>query len=196
MDKSEVIRAVNQRAELVLTPILQEFGIKSFVFIADPSDDIIRFLNTKDRYKELYFLARDYIDNVITKNSFSIRDKKLAVERILRMHGEVAPWKRHSGVLKNRFKILERDGFKCVYCGRSPSDGATLQIDHIHPKSRGGSDDHDNLVSACYECNIGKNDILLEKREEFKALLLKTRGNQCHLKRASQETLAEEKKVQ
>lgn len=68
------------------------------------------------------------------------------------------------GVLTRRFLILERDNFTCRYCGRSVSQGVVLHVDHVQPKSQGGSDSADNLVTACYECNEGKNDILLKRR--------------------------------
>jgi len=64
--------------------------------------------------------------------------------------------------LKLRFEILERDGFRCQYCGRTPGQGATLQIDHISPKSKGGQDTIQNLITSCAECNLGKRDVLLE----------------------------------
>ena len=56
-----------------------------------------------------------------------------------------------------RFGILERDDFTCVYCGAVGSE-SELQVDHIHPKSKGGADEDDNLVASCFECNIGKSN--------------------------------------
>ena len=53
-------------------------------------------------------------------------------------------------------EIFQRDGFRCVYCGY---DGSTfkkwafLQIDHFRPKCLGGSDEPENLVTACIICN-------------------------------------------
>lgn len=58
--------------------------------------------------------------------------------------------------LRVRFNILRRDGFRCRYCGRSAKDGVVLQVDHVKAMSRGGSDMPDNLVTACWPCNIGK----------------------------------------
>jgi len=56
-----------------------------------------------------------------------------------------------------RYAILERDKFRCVYCGRSPKEhGIVLQIDHIIPRSLGGATTFKNLVSCCVECNQGK----------------------------------------
>jgi len=56
-----------------------------------------------------------------------------------------------------RFKVLKRDNFTCQYCGRSSPD-VELHIDHKIPVSMGGSDDIENLITACAECNIGKSD--------------------------------------
>jgi hypothetical protein len=57
---------------------------------------------------------------------------------------------------KLRFDILERDKYTCQACGATPHDGATLEIDHIQPFSKGGTDDLDNLQVLCRECNSGK----------------------------------------
>lgn len=55
----------------------------------------------------------------------------------------------------NRFKILRRDGFRCRYCGATP-DVSELHVDHVQPRSRGGTDDPLNLVTACSACNLSK----------------------------------------
>lgn len=56
-----------------------------------------------------------------------------------------------------RFDILARDNFTCRYCGRSAPDVA-LNVDHVFPVAKGGTNDPDNLVTACFECNNGKAD--------------------------------------
>jgi len=57
-----------------------------------------------------------------------------------------------------RFEIFRRDHFTCFYCGRrSPS--VILEVDHRIPRCAGGSDDPDNLVTACWDCNRGKGPI-------------------------------------
>lgn len=58
---------------------------------------------------------------------------------------------------KTRFEVLKRDKFTCQYCGCSAPD-VTLHIDHIEPKSKGGSDDVTNLITSCADCNMGKSD--------------------------------------
>lgn len=62
--------------------------------------------------------------------------------------------------MRTRFYLLKKFRFTCFYCGRK-SPEAELQIDHIIPRARGGTDAEENLVVACRECNIGKSDILL-----------------------------------
>lgn len=56
---------------------------------------------------------------------------------------------------RERFEVLRRDGFACVYCGAT-SDQAQLVIDHIEPVSRGGACNTGNYATACQPCNAGK----------------------------------------
>lgn len=62
-----------------------------------------------------------------------------------------------------RFRVLERDSFTCRYCGAS-GDGVILHVDHVHPKSRGGANEIDNLVTSCFDCNMGKRDRVMDER--------------------------------
>lgn len=59
-----------------------------------------------------------------------------------------------------RFRIFQRDSFTCQYCGRKAPD-VDLEVDHIHPRSKGGPDDPLNLRTACHDCNRGKRDAIL-----------------------------------
>ena len=59
-----------------------------------------------------------------------------------------------------RFDIFRRDGFTCGYCGRRPPD-VVLEVDHVQPRSKGGSDDSLNLITACFDCNRGKSATVL-----------------------------------
>lgn len=59
-----------------------------------------------------------------------------------------------------RLKVLDRDNFRCVFCGRSPATdiGVRLHIDHKLPFSKGGKSTIDNLQTLCQDCNLGKSD--------------------------------------
>jgi hypothetical protein len=54
-----------------------------------------------------------------------------------------------------RFEVFARDAFTCQYCGARPPD-VVLELDHIHPRSKGGGDDLTNLITSCFDCNRGK----------------------------------------
>jgi 5-methylcytosine-specific restriction endonuclease McrA len=69
------------------------------------------------------------------------------------------PFERKSLSRKN---ILLRDHNTCQYCGKvfTPSE---LTLDHVLPKSRGGSSNWDNLVACCKRCNNRKGNCLPEE---------------------------------
>src|SRR5690348_498769 len=70
---------------------------------------------------------------------------------------------------RTKFEIRKRDGFKCRYCGVTPM-GALLHIDHVIAVANGGTDDHENLVTSCRDCNLGKSAVPLEERRLPEAL--------------------------
>lgn len=61
-----------------------------------------------------------------------------------------------------RFGVFKRDGFRCMYCGAHPPT-VILHVDHIHPVAEGGTNDIDNLITACEPCNLGKGARLLSE---------------------------------
>ena len=69
--------------------------------------------------------------------------------------------KRKSLSKKTRFEVFKRDGFICQYCGNSPP-AVILEIDHIKPFKAGGSNEIDNLLTSCFDCNRGKGANTLE----------------------------------
>ena len=60
--------------------------------------------------------------------------------------------------------VLTRDNHTCVYCeARGVGPGAVpLNLDHVHPKSKGGSDRPSNLVTSCVPCNQAKDNMWVE----------------------------------
>jgi hypothetical protein len=98
----------------------------------------------------------------------------LDAERVLRSKGAsqnaTLRWSRPKGEggkpasRSVRFKVLERDGFRCRYCGRS-SEEVALDVDHVVPVREGGKPDLDNLVTACVDCNAGKSGHALRAQD-------------------------------
>lgn len=66
--------------------------------------------------------------------------------------------KRINGITKSiRYEVLKRDNFKCVFCGKS-KDEVSLEIDHIIPVSKGGTDELSNFQTLCCTCNLSKSN--------------------------------------
>lgn len=61
---------------------------------------------------------------------------------------------------QERFLILKRDAFVCLFCGSRPGNDR-LHVDHLLPSSRGGTNDHENLATTCDRCNLAKNNLIL-----------------------------------
>lgn len=57
---------------------------------------------------------------------------------------------------RTRKRILDRDEGLCQPCLRAGRASAGTQVDHIVPKSQGGSDDDGNLQTICPECHRAK----------------------------------------
>lgn len=56
---------------------------------------------------------------------------------------------------ETREYLLEKWDRKCAYC-KTPKEGIKLQIEHIIPSSKGGSNSITNLTLACETCNLKK----------------------------------------
>lgn len=69
-----------------------------------------------------------------------------------------------SPLRKKRLRLMEERGNRCEYCGRWVRKGE-LTLDHIIPKSKGGTNADDNLLLACRTCNEGKADHIYTTRD-------------------------------
>ena len=67
---------------------------------------------------------------------------------------------------KKLIALIEGQGGRCYFCGKIlPYEWAT--IDHLIPKSRGGSNELENLVAACHQCNHAKANRTLKEYRVF-----------------------------
>lgn len=55
-----------------------------------------------------------------------------------------------------RRAVFARDAWTCQYCGSR----SQLTVDHVIPRSKGGSSTWNNIVAACAPCNRRKGDLL------------------------------------
>jgi 5-methylcytosine-specific restriction endonuclease McrA len=61
----------------------------------------------------------------------------------------------HQNRALSRKNILMRDRYVCQYCAKT-GQSASLTLDHVVPRSRGGETAWENLVACCHECNNRK----------------------------------------
>ncbi|MCS7000627.1 MAG: HNH endonuclease [Bacteroidota bacterium] len=105
--------------------------------------------------KALLLLFLNKAELVESRNGAVIRSVRAAYPfpSVIRLHAYIhLPYKK---VELSRRNILRRDGFACQYCG---TRSAPLTIDHVIPRSRGGNDTWENLVTACIPCNNRKGN--------------------------------------
>jgi ATP adenylyltransferase len=86
-------------------------------------------------------------------------DSKLA-EYVARRGGAIWEHRRRSaGYISGtlRYEVLKSAKFRCELCG-VPADERALEVDHIKPRNKGGTDEISNLQALCYSCNAMKRD--------------------------------------
>lgn len=67
--------------------------------------------------------------------------------------------------------IRQRFAFRCGYCGTTEVEaGGELAVDHYHPLACDGEDAEENLVYACFRCNLHKSDYWLGEQAEERIL--------------------------
>lgn len=62
-----------------------------------------------------------------------------------------------------RHKVFVRDNYRCVECGATNKE-TTLEIDHIIPVSKGGTNDISNLQTLCKACNRAKSATIWDNK--------------------------------
>jgi 5-methylcytosine-specific restriction endonuclease McrA len=103
-------------------------------------------------------VLRDLIDQANSQNADKTPKRKTKKSTATRSKSKPKPNQetrsRHipSSV---RVSVLHRDSYKCVFCGRGVKQ-VQLEVDHILPFSKGGSNDLSNLQTLCFDCNRGK----------------------------------------
>jgi len=97
---------------------------------------------------ELKAELKEPLDDWIRAVNFEVQ-----VPRVIRLLGfdRLPKQKLHL----NRRSVLARDDHVCQYCGRR-FPAHQLSLDHVTPRSRGGTNTWENVVCACLRCNVKK----------------------------------------
>jgi ATP adenylyltransferase len=117
--------------------------------------------NIVERVGEDYRLADTFSDLSDDQRKTLIRECEGKLSEYLEKRG-LAPWqhrKKSSGYVPGsvRYDVIRRAKSRCEACGVS-GDERALEVDHIIPRNKGGSDDPSNLQALCYRCNAQKRD--------------------------------------
>lgn len=115
-------------------------------------------MNSREAFKNVYTESVDLVSSY----------------KGVKLHSPNAEWDIPSVIRSKRYvrlpftkstlskeNIFKRDRFTCKYCGCT--DKRTLTIDHITPRSNGGKNTWENLVTSCYSCNNTKGSRSLEE---------------------------------
>lgn len=79
-------------------------------------------------------------------------NEKFAYPSVIRLRHYIhLPYQR---IVLTRRNLMKRDRYTCQYCSKKTD----LTIDHVLPRSRGGKDSWENLVTACNKCNVQKGN--------------------------------------
>jgi 5-methylcytosine-specific restriction endonuclease McrA len=95
---------------------------------------------------------------LVEQSSWQLRSEHTALPRpvVIRLVTYVkVPRDTHRRKITRR-AVFARDGWTCQYCGAR----SNLTVDHVIPRSKGGSSEWDNIVASCAPCNRRKGDLL------------------------------------
>jgi len=118
-----------------------------------------------DRIPERYRMALILLSNRTMSGQSHAHQPTLAAPK--KWHG--GKWIRPN----KRARIYLRDSSTCVYCGCPKHLTPRLTLDHVKARSKGGTNAHTNLVTACLSCNSAKQDRTVS---QFAAYLAHTVG--------------------
>jgi 5-methylcytosine-specific restriction endonuclease McrA len=112
-------------------------------------------LNVCSVRRALVLLLKDKAE-VLEQSGAALRSERGAYEipLVIRLNTYVRIPRRAASGRISRRAVFARDKHRCQYCGSARH----LTVDHVVPRSQGGADTWDNLVTSCAPCNRKKGD--------------------------------------
>jgi ATP adenylyltransferase len=176
---SQKMRMSHVYQPVMLRTILENDGVATTTQIAKAllSRDISQIEYYEERVKQMVgkvlinngivqknkdvYVIPDFAELTDEEAAELINTCDLKLEEFVSKRGDAA-WShrtKSSGYISGsiRFNILKRARSRCELCGIS-AERKALEVDHIVPRNKGGSDDPSNLQALCYSCNSMKRD--------------------------------------
>jgi 5-methylcytosine-specific restriction endonuclease McrA len=148
------------------------YSMSGRVLVLNQSYEPISVCNVKKAISLLFLMKAEI---VVSNDNRSVRSVRSAFKHpsVIRLSRYIhVPVKK---VELSRKNLMRRDAHRCQYCG---STKPPLTLDHIQPRSRGGGDSWENLVTACIRCNTKKGN---RTPDEAGMKLLKTPRRPSHV---------------
>ena len=106
-----------------------------------------------EQYQTFDFNSWSELSAAVHGDSIGLVNRAIRVPRVILLVGYDRVPKRQ--VRFSRFNIYSRDRCVCQYCGRR-LPRHELNLDHVIPRSQGGTSTWENVVCSCHECNREK----------------------------------------
>jgi 5-methylcytosine-specific restriction endonuclease McrA len=112
-------------------------------------------LNVCSVRRALVLLFKDRAEVVeLSGSAFRSQHATHSLPSVIRLRSYVSVPRHHASGRISRRAVFARDRHRCQYCGSDRH----LTVDHVVPRSKGGPDTWDNLVTSCAPCNRKKGD--------------------------------------
>lgn len=143
------------RAQIVEAPTGQPstadpFSLNGKVLILNQSYEPISICSPKKALMLLFLTKAELVEHHQSRTVRTVR-ASYPFPSVIRLCAYLrVPFRK---IELSRKNIMRRDGMRCTYCGMGTPP---LTMDHIIPRSRGGTDSWENLTTACIKCNNKK----------------------------------------
>lgn len=102
--------------------------------------------------RAISLILKDKVDTIIHNGTvYRSETRTIKGPSVIKLRTFVRVPKRR--ILLTKRSVFIRDNWECQYCGKPANE-----IDHVVPKSRGGTHEWSNVVAACKACNARKGD--------------------------------------
>lgn len=133
--------------------------IRAYALFFPVYDSFIQIAKSEPvRFERLISQANDWLD-ADEKNSKPVETKGAVPNALVDLEQAAEAAEQRIPVMPAmRWRVFQRDHWKCLACGRGSHDGIILHVDHILPRSKGGRDCFENFQTLCNVCNGGKSN--------------------------------------
>lgn len=109
-------------------------------------------------------IAQEYTDEVDVLERYEEAARSPSVTIRFPAVARLSGWLSHTrtDIKFSRATIYQRDRYTCQYCGARPG-AKGLNYDHVVPRSKGGETTFENIVTACFDCNLRKGSKTLRQ---------------------------------